>query len=241
MEDVVDENGNSIIEKDTMATPEQAKAIAEAGVKKVKIRSILMCKSAHGVCAKCYGKNMASGNSVKLGEAVGIIAAQSIGEPGTQLTMRTFHTGGVALSGDITNGLPRVEELFEARRPKGQALVADIAGEVDIDTSKRVLTITSPKGDKVDYKLVFGQKLKVEDGQTVAAGDVLTQGSIYPQDILRTKGVRGVQDYIIKEVKVPYASAGVDINEKHIEIVVRQMLRKVKIENQGDTSMMPGE
>ena len=241
MEDVVDENGNSIIEKDTMATPEQAKAIAEAGVKKVKIRSILMCKSAHGVCAKCYGKNMASGNSVKLGEAVGIIAAQSIGEPGTQLTMRTFHTGGVALSGDITNGLPRVEELFEARRPKGQALVADIAGEVDIDTSKRVLTITSPKGDKVDYKLVFGQKLKVEDGQTVAAGDVLTQGSIYPQDILRTKGVRGVQDYIIKEVKVPYASAGVDINEKHIEIVVRQLLRKVKIENQGDTSMMPGE
>lgn len=241
MEDVVDENGNSIIEKDTMATPEQAKAIAEAGVKKVKIRSILMCKSAHGVCAKCYGKNMASGNSVKLGEAVGIIAAQSIGEPGTQLTMRTFHTGGVALSGDITNGLPRVEELFEARRPKGQALVADIAGEVDIDTSKRVLSITSPKGDKVDYKLVFGQKLKVEDGQTVAAGDVLTQGSIYPQDILRTKGVRGVQDYIIKEVKVPYASAGVDINEKHIEIVVRQMLRKVKIENQGDTSMMPGE
>ncbi|MDE7216141.1 MAG: DNA-directed RNA polymerase subunit beta', partial [Clostridia bacterium] len=241
MEDIVDENGNSIIEKDTMATPEQAKAIADAGVKKVKIRSVLMCKSAHGVCAKCYGKNMASGNSVKLGEAVGIIAAQSIGEPGTQLTMRTFHTGGVALSGDITNGLPRVEELFEARRPKGQALVADIAGEVDIDTNKRVLTITSPKGDKVDYKLVFGQKLKVENGQTVAAGDVLTQGSIYPQDILRTKGVRGVQDYIIKEVKVPYASAGVDINEKHIEIVVRQMLRKVKIENQGDTSMMPGE
>ncbi|MBD5086846.1 MAG: DNA-directed RNA polymerase subunit beta' [Clostridiales bacterium] len=241
MEDIVDENGNSIIEKDTMATPEQAKAIADAGVKKVKIRSVLMCKSAHGVCAKCYGKNMASGNSVKLGEAVGIIAAQSIGEPGTQLTMRTFHTGGVALSGDITNGLPRVEELFEARRPKGQALVADIAGEVSIDNNKRVLTIVSPKGDKVDYKLVFGQKLKVEDGQTVAAGDVLTQGSIYPQDILRTKGVRGVQDYIIKEVKIPYASAGVDINEKHIEIVVRQMLRKVKIENQGDTSMMPGE
>ena len=241
MEDIVDENGNSIIEKDTMATPEQAKAIADAGVKKVKIRSVLMCKSAHGVCAKCYGKNMASGNSVKLGEAVGIIAAQSIGEPGTQLTMRTFHTGGVALSGDITNGLPRVEELFEARRPKGQALVADIAGEVSIDNNKRVLTIVSQKGDKVDYKLVFGQKLKVEDGQTVAAGDVLTQGSIYPQDILRTKGVRGVQDYIIKEVKIPYASAGVDINEKHIEIVVRQMLRKVKIENQGDTSMMPGE
>ncbi|MDE7328189.1 MAG: DNA-directed RNA polymerase subunit beta' [Clostridia bacterium] len=241
MEDIVDEHGNSIIEKDTMATPEQAKAIAEAGVKKVKIRSVLMCKSPHGVCARCYGKNMASGNSVKLGEAVGIIAAQSIGEPGTQLTMRTFHTGGVALSGDITNGLPRVEELFEARRPKGQALVADIAGEVSLDNNKRVLTITSPKGDKVDYKLIFGQKLKVEDGQTVAAGDVLTQGSIYPQDILRTKGVRGVQDYIIKEVKIPYASAGVDINEKHIEIVVRQMLRKVKIENQGDTSMMPGE
>ena len=241
MEDIVDEHGNSIIEKDTMATPEQAKAIADAGVKKVKIRSVLMCKSAHGVCAKCYGKNMASGNSVKLGEAVGIIAAQSIGEPGTQLTMRTFHTGGVALSGDITNGLPRVEELFEARRPKGQALVADIAGEVSIDNNKRVLTIVSPKGDKVDYKLVFGQKLKVENGQKVAAGEVLTQGSIYPQDILRTKGVRGVQDYIIKEVKIPYASAGVDINEKHIEIVVRQMLRKVKIENQGDTSMMPGE
>ncbi len=241
MEDVLDEHGNVIVEKDSMATPEQAKAIAEAGVTKVKIRSVLMCKSAHGVCAKCYGKNMASGNSVKLGEAVGIIAAQSIGEPGTQLTMRTFHTGGVALSGDITNGLPRVEELFEARRPKGQALVADIAGEVTLDNNKKVLTIVSPKGDKVDYKLVFGQKLKVEDGQKVAAGDVLTQGSIYPQDILRTKGVRGVQDYIIKEVKIPYASAGVDINEKHIEIVVRQMLRKVKIENQGDTSMLPGE
>ena len=241
MEDILDEHGNTIIEKDCMATPEQAKAIAEAGVTKVKIRSVLMCKSAHGVCAKCYGKNMASGNSVKLGEAVGIIAAQSIGEPGTQLTMRTFHTGGVALSGDITNGLPRVEELFEARRPKGQALVADIAGEVSLDNTKRVLTITSPKGDKIDYKLIFGQKLKVDDGQIVAAGDVLTQGSIYPQDILRTKGVRGVQDYIIKEVKIPYASAGVDINEKHIEIVVRQMLRKVKIENQGDTSMMPGE
>jgi len=241
MEDVLDEHGNVIVEKDSMATPEQAKAIAEAGVTKVKIRSVLMCKSAHGVCAKCYGKNMASGNSVKLGEAVGIIAAQSIGEPGTQLTMRTFHTGGVALSGDITNGLPRVEELFEARRPKGQALVADIAGEVTLDNNKKVLTIVSPKGDKVDYKLVFGQKLKVEDGQKVAAGDVLTQGSIYPQDILRTKGVRGVQDYIIKEVKIPYASAGVDINEKHIDIVVRQILRKVKIENQGDTSMLPGE
>ena len=241
MEDVLDGEGNVIIEKDTMCSQEQAKAIAAAGVKKVKIRSILMCKSPRGVCSKCYGKNMASGNSVKLGEAVGIIAAQSIGEPGTQLTMRTFHTGGVALSGDITNGLPRVEELFEARRPKGQALVADIAGTVAIDDAKKILTITPAKGDKVEYKLVFGQRLKVEDGQQVAAGDVLTQGSIYPQDILRTKGVRGVQDYIIKEVKNTYVTSGVDINEKHIEIIVRQMLRKVKIESQGDTNMLPGE
>lgn len=241
MEDILDGEGNVIIEKDTMCSQEQAQAIANAGVKKVKIRSILMCKSPRGVCAKCYGKNMASGNSVKLGEAVGIIAAQSIGEPGTQLTMRTFHTGGVALSGDITNGLPRVEELFEARRPKGQALVADIAGVVSIDDNKKTLTITPAKGDKVEYKLVFGQRLKVEDGQQVDAGDVLTQGSIYPQDILRTKGVRGVQDYIIKEVKNTYVTSGVDINEKHIEIIVRQMLRKVKIESQGDTSMLPGE
>lgn len=243
MSDILGDSGDVIVEKDSMISPEQAKAIAAAGIRKVKIRSILNCKSAHGVCAKCYGKNMASGNSVKLGEAVGIIAAQSIGEPGTQLTMRTFHTGGVALSGDITNGLPRVEELFEARRPKGQALIADVAGEVSIDNEKHVLTINPAKADsaKVDYKLVFGQKLKVEEGQKVAAGDVLTQGSIYPQDLLRTKGAKDVQEYIIKEVKVPYASAGVDINEKHIEIVVRQMLRKVKIENQGDTSMMPGE
>ncbi len=241
MEDVLDGEGNVIIEKDTMCSLEQAKAIAAAGVKKVRIRSILMCKSPKGVCSKCYGKNMASGNSVKLGEAVGIIAAQSIGEPGTQLTMRTFHTGGVALSGDITNGLPRVEELFEARRPKGQALVADIAGTVAIDDAKKTLTITPASGDKVEYKLVFGQRLKVEDGQQVAAGDVLTQGSIYPQDILRTKGVRGVQDYIIKEVKNTYVTSGVDINEKHIEIIVRQMLRKVKIESQGDTNMLPGE
>ncbi len=243
MTDILGDSGEVIVEKDAMISPEQAKAIADAGIRKVKIRSILNCKSAHGVCAKCYGKNMASGNSVKLGEAVGIIAAQSIGEPGTQLTMRTFHTGGVALSGDITNGLPRVEELFEARRPKGQALVADIAGEVSIDNEKHVLTINPTKADssKVDYKLVFGQKLKVENGQKVAAGEVLTQGSIYPQDLLRTKGAKDVQEYIIKEVKIPYASAGVDINEKHIEIVVRQMLRKVKIENQGDTSMMPGE
>ena len=241
MEDVLDGEDNVIIEKDTMCSLEQAKAIAAAGVKKVRIRSILMCKSPKGVCSKCYGKNMASGNSVKLGEAVGIIAAQSIGEPGTQLTMRTFHTGGVALSGDITNGLPRVEELFEARRPKGQALVADIAGTVAIDDAKKTLTITPASGDKVEYKLVFGQRLKVEDGQQVAAGDVLTQGSIYPQDILRTKGVRGVQDYIIKEVKNTYVTSGVDINEKHIEIIVRQMLRKVKIESQGDTNMLPGE
>ena len=243
MTDILGDKGEVIVEKDAMISPEQAQAIANAGIRKVKIRSILNCKSAHGVCAKCYGKNMASGNSVKLGEAVGIIAAQSIGEPGTQLTMRTFHTGGVALSGDITNGLPRVEELFEARRPKGQALVAEIAGEVSIDNEKHVLTILPAKADseKKDYKLVFGQKLKVENGQKVAAGEVLTQGSIYPQDLLRTKGAKDVQEYIIKEVKIPYASAGVDINEKHIEIVVRQMLRKVKIENQGDTSMMPGE
>ncbi len=245
MDDVVDaQTGEVVVTADTFLTNELANKVADAGVASVRIRSALTCKSRHGVCAKCYGKNMASNNPVKLGEAVGIIAAQSIGEPGTQLTMRTFHTGGVALSSDITNGLPRVEELFEARRPKGEAVVSDINGVVGLTKDNKdqtVVLVTPAEGEVKEYKIAFGQKLCVADGQKVEAGDALTYGNIYPQDILRTKGLRGVQDYIIKEVKATYQSAGVDINEKHIEIIVRQMLRKVKIESQGDTAMLPGE
>ena len=242
MDDVVNPTtGEIICYKDTFLSQELTESLVKAGVTTIRIRSILTCKCAEGVCAKCYGKNMASGNPVKLGEAVGVIAAQSIGEPGTQLTMRTFHTGGVALSGDITNGLPRVEELFEARRPKGLALITDVKGVVSYNEDKHILTVTTAEGEAVEYKINFGQKLCVENGIQVEAGDCLTYGNIYPQDILRTKGVRGVQDYIIAGVKETYNQAGVDINVKHIEIIVRQMLRKVKIESQGDTNMLPGE
>ena len=244
MDDVVDpETGEVIVPKDTLLSGDQAAAIEKAGVKSVRIRSILTCKTKHGVCAKCYGKNMASGNEVKVGEAVGVIAAQSIGEPGTQLTMRTFHTGGVAVSEDITQGLPRVEELFEARKPKGQAIVADKSGVVHIkeEGKNTVVTITPAEGDAVEYKLVFGQKLRVKEGDAVTAGDPITQGNIYPQDILRTKGVTGAQEYLIKEVQSAYRTSGVEINDKHTEVIIRQMLRKVRIEEQGDTNMLPGD
>lgn len=243
LEDVVDPNtGEILCEKDTMVSPDQADAIDKAGVQAVRIRSILSCKSKRGVCAKCYGKNMASGNIVKLGEAVGVIAAQSIGEPGTQLTMRTFHTGGVATSGDITMGLPRIEELFEARCPKGKALISEVKGTVSIAEDGRTITITQDNGaDPVSYKVNFGQKMKVEEGQFIEAGDALTFGSVFPQDILRTKGVKGAQEYLIEQVQSTYRSSSVEINDKHTEIIIRQMLRKVKVESQGDTSMMPGE
>ncbi|MEG1609129.1 MAG: DNA-directed RNA polymerase subunit beta', partial [Clostridia bacterium] len=238
--------GELIIEASTFITEKTADKIVAVGIDEVGIRSVFTCGTRYGVCAKCYGMNMGTAEKVNIGEAVGIVAAQSIGEPGTQLTMRTFHTGGVATTGDITNGLPRVEELFEARRPKGLAIVSEIKGVVSFDETTRILSVTplEPTHDEKDvaeYKIVFGQKLRVENGAIVEAGDPLTFGNIYPQDILRTKGIRGVQDYIIAGVKETYNSAGVDINEKHLEIIVRQMLRRVKIESQGDTDMLPGD
>ena len=234
------ETGEIIVDADTMITPDQADYIQKVGIKSVEIRSILSCKCRHGVCAKCYGKNMASGNLVKLGEAVGIIAAQSIGEPGTQLTMRTFHSGGVATGDDITQGLPRVEELFEARKPKGQAVIAENTGIIKRENNDREIIITGSDGEAKSYPIPYGAKMKVEDGQRVEPGEPLTQGSINLQDMLRARGVKGVQDYLTKEVQSAYRLSGVEINDKHIEVIVRQMLRKVKIESQGDTKMLPG-
>ena len=245
--------GEVLVEADTMILPDKAqeidKILTDEWIKngsdlkklpKVAIRSILSCKTRHGVCAKCYGKNMASGNPVKLGEAVGIIAAQSIGEPGTQLTMRTFHSGGVATSDDITQGLPRVEELFEARRPKGQAVIAENSGVVTRTNNDREIIVTSADGETKSYAIPYGAKLKVDNGSKVEPGDPFTQGSINLQDMLRARGVKGVQDYVTKEVQSAYRNSGVDINDKHIEVIVRQMLRKVKIESQGSTDMLPG-
>ena len=242
MEDIIHpETGEILVKADTLLNAEQAKMVEQAGVKAVRIRSALSCKSKQGVCAKCYGANMASGNIVKLGEAVGVIAAQSIGEPGTQLTMRTFHTGGVATADDITQGLPRVEELFEVRRPKGEAILSDIKGTVTHDKDNRIITITANTGDTKEYKYNYGQTVIVKSGEEVEAGTSLTKGSVYPQDMLRTRGVKGVQEYLIKEVQSAYCSSGVHINDKHTEIIIRQMLKKVKIETQGDTNMLPGD
>ena len=235
--------GEVIVPADTMITDDQAKAISAAGIEKVYVRSILTCKCKHGVCAKCYGKNMANGKPVHLGEAVGVIAAQSIGEPGTQLTMRTFHTGGVALAEDITQGLPRIEELFEARKPKGVALVCEVNGTVTISDSenKREIIVSNPNGEGNTYVVPKSARLKVSDGDVVEAGTILTEGSVYPQDLLRTKGVKAVQEYLVKEVQSVYRMQGVEINDKHVEIIVRQMLRKVKVEDAGDTNLLPGE
>ncbi len=209
----------------------------------VKIRTILTCKSRVGLCTKCYGANMASGRVVRIGETVGIIAAQSIGEPGTQLTMRNFHTGGIATNVDITQGLPRVEELFEARKPKGLAIISDFAGRVEIiDTKKKreVRITNSETGETKDYLIPYGSRIKVFDDSYVEAGDELTEGSVYPQDILKIKGIRGVQDYMIQEVQRVYRLQGVDINDKHIEVIVRQMLKRIKIEENGNTNLLPG-
>ena len=209
---------------------------------KVKIRTIITCKSHNGVCAKCYGANMATGEPVQVGEAVGIIAAQSIGEPGTQLTMRTFHTGGVA-GDDITQGLPRVEELFEARKPKGLAIIAEFGGVVSIkDTKKkREVVITNKEtGEQKAYLIPYGSRIKVLEGQELEAGDELTEGSVNPHDILAIKGVRAVQDYMIREVQRVYRLQGVEINDKHIEVIVRQMLKKIRVEDNGDSSFLPG-
>ena len=205
------------------------------------IRTALTCKSKHGVCRKCYGINLATGLETEIGEAVGIIAAQSIGEPGTQLTMRTFHTGGVA-GADITQGLPRIEELFEARKPKGLALIAEITGTVKIreEDRRKELDIISEDNLVETLQVLPGSRLRIKDGDFVQAGDILTEGSVNPHDLLRIKGPRGVQDYLLQEVQKVYRMQGVDINDKHIEVIVRQMLRKVKVEEANDTEFLPG-
>ncbi len=231
------ETDDLIVDTDTMITEAIAKQIVKAGITKVSVRSILGCKCKHGACSKCYGMGLATRKIVNKGESVGIIAAQSIGEPGTQLTMRTFHTGGVA-GGDITQGLPRVEELFEARNPKGVAVIAEISGTVKInDEKKRKEVIVTSKDDSKKYAISFGSKLKVKDGQEVEAGDPLTEGSINPNELLLIKGAEGVYKYIIAEVQKVYRNQGVDINDKHIEVIARQMLKKVRIEDPGDTSL----
>ncbi len=234
--------GEVIVPADTMITEDKAKEIEKAGVTEVSIRSVLTCKAKQGVCAKCYGANMSSWNPVKVGEAVGIIAAQSIGEPGTQLTMRTFHTGGVASASDITQGLPRVTELFEARNPKGEAAITKIKGKVAIreEGQIKVVTVSNPE-TTIDYKIPYQAKIIVKDGEMIEAGDPLTVGSVNPQDILLTKGVRGVQDSMIKEVQSAYRTNGVSIQDKHIEVIVRQMLRKVRITEPNDTKLLMNE
>ncbi len=248
-EDIVDKDGNILVKANHMVTPKRAELIMKKGVdekgetlKKVKIRTILTCKSHNGVCAKCYGANMATGEPVQVGEAVGIIAAQSIGEPGTQLTMRTFHTGGVA-GDDITQGLPRVEELFEARKPKGLAIITEFAGIANINDTKKkreVIVTNNETGESKAYLIPYGSRIKVQDGAVLEAGDELTEGSVNPHDILRIKGLRAVQDYMIQEVQRVYRLQGVDINDKHIEVIVRQMLKKVRVEEAGDTEFLPG-
>ena len=224
-----------------MITEDDAAKVKAAGIKKVAIRSVLTCKTRHGVCSKCYGRNLATGGRTEIGEAVGIIAAQSIGEPGTQLTMRTFHTGGVA-GDDITQGLPRVEELFEARKPKGQAIISEVDGQVEITENKgrRIVIVTADDGERHEYQVPYGSRLKVQNDDRVEAGDELTEGSVNPHDLLKVKGVRGVQLYLLREVQRVYRLQGVDINDKHIEVIVRQMLRKVKVEDPGDTMLLPG-
>ncbi len=248
-EDIFDKDGNLIVGANHMITPRRVHKIMAVGVdaegnpiEKVKIRTVLTCKSHIGVCAKCYGANMATGEAVQVGEAVGIIAAQSIGEPGTQLTMRTFHTGGVA-GDDITQGLPRVEELFEARKPKGLAIISEFAGVATIkDTKKKreVVVTNDETGESKTYLIPYGSRTKITDGQVLEAGDELTDGSVNPHDILKIKGVRAVQDYMLREVQRVYRLQGVEINDKHIEVIVRQMLKKIRIEDNGDTEYLPG-
>ena len=248
-ETIYDKDGNVIVKANHMVTPKRAEQVMKYGVSKdggpiteVKIRTILSCKSHIGVCAKCYGANMATGEPVQVGEAVGIIAAQSIGEPGTQLTMRTFHTGGVA-GGDITQGLPRVEELFEARKPKGLAIITEFGGTATINDTKKkreIIVTNNETGESKAYLIPYGSRIKVQDGAELGAGDELTEGSVNPHDILKIKGLRAVQDYMIQEVQRVYRLQGVEINDKHIEVVVRQMLKKIRIEENGDSEFLPG-
>ena len=248
-EDVVDKDGNPIVKANHMVTPKRAEKIMKYGVdengeslKQVKIRTILTCKAHNGVCTKCYGANMATGEPVQVGEAVGIIAAQSIGEPGTQLTMRTFHSGGVA-GDDITQGLPRVEELFEARKPKGLAIITEFGGVATINDTKKkreIIVTNQETGESKAYLIPYGSRIKITDGAVLEAGDELTEGSVNPHDILKIKGLRAVQDYMIQEVQRVYRLQGVEINDKHIEVIVRQMLKKIRIEERGDTEFLPG-
>ncbi|MBP5416278.1 MAG: DNA-directed RNA polymerase subunit beta', partial [Clostridiales bacterium] len=249
-----------LVARNDLITADVAKKIEECGYEKVKIRSVFDCRARHGVCSKCYGINLASGQPTIGGEAVGIMAAQSIGEPGTQLTMRTFHTGGIASGEDITQGLPRVEELFEARKPKGQAIISEIDGIVKITEDQKhkkiiVVTPATPEGEAITvnpnpdseieieekhYAIPYSATLKVKDGEFVEAGDLLTDGTVSPQEIMKIKGVRGVQKYIVSEVIKVYKSGGVTINDKHIEVITRQMMRKVRIDDPGDTDLMTG-
>ena len=248
-ETITNKDGEVLVKANHMITPRRAARIMSEGVnanggpiEEVKIRTILTCKCKVGVCAKCYGANMATGEAVQVGESVGIIAAQSIGEPGTQLTMRTFHSGGVA-GGDITQGLPRVEELFEARKPKGLAIITEIPGVAVINDTKkkREIIVTNPEdGDSKTYLIPYGSRIKITDGQVLEAGDELTEGSVNPHDILRIKGIRAVQDYMLREVQRVYRLQGVEISDKHIEVLVRQMLKKIRIEENGDTEFLPG-
>ncbi|NPV54074.1 MAG: DNA-directed RNA polymerase subunit beta' [Firmicutes bacterium] len=242
LEDIINPaTGEVIVEKNQEINEDHARMIERVGITSVKIRSVLTCRTRYGVCSKCYGRNLATGRPVEVGEAVGIIAAQSIGEPGTQLTMRTFHTGGVA-GDDITRGLPRVEELFEARKPKGQAIISEVDGTVRISETKgtRRIVVQTDHGDEKVYAVPYGARLEVKDGARVAAGDQLTEGSVNPHDILRIKGMRAVQHYLLREVQSVYRSQGVEINDKHIEVVVRQMMRKWRVDQPGDTDLLTG-
>ena len=248
-EDIKDKDGNVIVKANHMITPRRAERVMKKGVdengnalEQVKIRTILTCKCKSGVCSRCYGANMATGEAVQVGEAVGIMAAQSIGEPGTQLTMRTFHNGGVA-GDDITQGLPRVEELFEARKPKGLAIITEFAGRATIsDTKKKreVIVTNEETGESKAYLIPYGSRIKIQDGAMLGAGDELTEGSVNPHDILKIKGLRAAQDYMLQEVQRVYRLQGVEINDKHIEVIVRQMLKKIRIEEKGDTEFLPG-
>jgi len=241
-QDIVNpETGEIIVPRDTYMDSDLANKVQSAGIKKVQIRSVFTCNSRHGVCAKCYGMNMATAQKINIGESVGIIAAQSIGEPGTQLTMRTFHTGGVA-GADITQGLPRVEELFEARKPKGLAIVTEVSGTVRLEETKkkRIVYVVADNGEEYTYDIPFGSRIKVSNNDRISAGDEITEGSVNPHDILRIKGVEGVKNYLLSEVQKVYRLQGVDINDKHLEVVVKQMTKKIKIEDSGDTELLPG-
>ena len=244
-EDIIHpETGEILVALNETITHDKAKLVVKAGITKAQVRSVLTCRNETGVCARCYGMNLATGGAVDVGEAVGIIAAQAIGEPGTQLTMRTFHTGGIASGDDITQGLPRVEELFEARKPKRDAILSEISGKVSLGENKKkreiVVTSADDAHEQKTYQINYGSRLKVTEGQMVEAGQELIEGSINPHDLLRILGVKAVQDYLLREVLSVYRQQGVNISDKHIEVIVKQMLRKVRVEDSGDTNLLPG-